>query len=198
MTQGINSNVEVQAIGLPPDSIWRVWGSGECTEKWNISCLISRQGCHSHQGLQPSFVSWWALRSLRKRKNICDLAAIRLQPLPTVSPKGRRMWEHRTLQTAATPYSEPQGAQDMKNTGPCRLQPLPTVSPKGRRMWKTQNPDPDSWEAYNRNDFSESRLLHLSTHRQALSSLAWYIWFSFISNDLLKLRLPALCCKPSV
>ena len=155
MTQGINSNVEVQAIGLPPDSIWRVWGSGECTEKWNISCLISRQGCHSHQGLQPSFVSWWALRSLRKRKNICDLAAIRLQPLPTVSPKGRR-------------------------------------------MWKTQNPDPDSWEAYNRNDFSESRLLHLSTHRQALSSLAWYIWFSFISNDLLMLRLPALCCKPSV
>ena len=37
--------------------------------------------------LQPSSVSWWALRELRKEENSCHLAAIRCQPLPRLSPK---------------------------------------------------------------------------------------------------------------
>ena len=41
----------------------------QLSEKWNISCLISKQGCHSHQRLQPSNVSWWA-RGNRGRKRI--------------------------------------------------------------------------------------------------------------------------------
>lgn len=44
-------------------------------EKWNISCHICKQGCHRHQRLQPSTVSWWALRELSKEKNT-RLAAI--------------------------------------------------------------------------------------------------------------------------
>ena len=39
----------------------------------------------SHQRLQPSNVSWWNLRKLRKENNTCHLAAIRLQPLHTVN-----------------------------------------------------------------------------------------------------------------
>ena len=34
---------------------------------------------------------------------------------------------------------------------------------------------PDSWDAYERNDFSKTRLLHLSIHRKALNSLTWNI-----------------------
>ena len=45
------------------------------------------KGCHSHQRLQPPLKeSWWALRELRKGKNTCHPAALRLQPLPAVSP----------------------------------------------------------------------------------------------------------------
>ena len=57
------------------------------SEKWAISCHLSKQGFHSHQGLQLSCVSWWALRKLRKEKNTCHLAAIRLQLHPKVSPE---------------------------------------------------------------------------------------------------------------
>ena len=37
---------------------------------------------------------------------------------------------------------------------------------------------PDRWGAYERNDFSEPRLLHLPVHRKALNSLTQDIWFS--------------------
>ena len=46
------------------------------------------KGCYSHQQLQPPWkVSWWALRELRKEKNICHLAAIKLLSLPKMSPE---------------------------------------------------------------------------------------------------------------
>ena len=54
------------------------------TEKWSISCHISKQGFRSQQRLQPPWtVSWWALGHSGPRG-----PAIRLQPLPPVSPKG--------------------------------------------------------------------------------------------------------------
>ena len=34
-----------------------------------------------------------ALQALGKEKNICDLSAIRLQPLPTESPEELRKWK---------------------------------------------------------------------------------------------------------
>ena len=43
---------------------------------------------------------------------------------------------------------------------------------------------PDSWDAYESNNFSELRLLHLPIHGKALNSLTWDIWFSFINNNL--------------
>ena len=59
-------------------------------------------------------------------------------------------------QTAATPYGEPWG----------------------NGMWKHRILASDSWGAYQRSDFREPRLLHLSIHRgkkKKLSSLTWDI-----------------------
>ena len=116
-------------------------------EKWSISCHISKQGCHHYQRLQPSNVSWWALRELKK-ENTCCLTATRLQPLSTVSPEERKF-----------------------------------------RVWKYRILTPDSWGSYERNDFSEPRLLHPSIHKKVLiNSLTWDIWFSLINNNLWKRR----------
>ena len=54
---------------------------------------------------------------------------------------------------------------------------------------------PDGWDAYERNGFSEPRLLHLPIHTKALNSLTWEAWFSLINNNVLLFRLSALCCK---
>ena len=51
---------------------------------------------------------------------------------------------------------------------------------------------PGSWDAYEWNDFNESRLLHLAICRKALNSLTWDIWLSLINNHVLMFRLPAL------
>ena len=48
------------------------------TEKWNISCHISKQGCHSHRRFQPS-------RATRRENSTCDRATLGLQPLTVVS-----------------------------------------------------------------------------------------------------------------
>ena len=45
----------------------------------------------------PPNVDFWALRALRKENNTCNLAAIRLQPLCTVSSKEFRMWKCKLL-----------------------------------------------------------------------------------------------------
>ena len=73
------------------------FGPREETDKWNIPCHIRKQGCHSHYQLQPSYESQWALRELRREKNPCQLAAVRLQPLSVVSSEERkpRVWSHR-------------------------------------------------------------------------------------------------------
>ena len=81
-----------------------------------------------------------------------------------------------SCQTATTPYGELRG-----NSG-CEKRVLA----------------PDSWGAYQRNDFSEPRLLHLPMHSKALNSLTWVIWFSLINSNVLMFRLPAICCKTSL
>ena len=60
------------------------------------------------------------------------------------------------------------------------------------RMRKHRILASDSWGAYQRNDFSEPRFLHLPYHRKALNPLTWDIWFSFINSNLLMFRLPGL------
>ena len=53
----------------------------------------------------------------------------------------------------------------------------------------------DSWDTYERNDFSKPRLLHLPIQRKVLNSLTWDIWLSLINNNLSVFRLPVPCCK---
>ena len=42
---------------------------------------------------------------------------------------------------------------------------------------------PDSWDAYERNDFSEPTILDLPIHTKVLNYLTWDIWFSLINNN---------------
>ena len=118
-----------------------------------LPVISVNKGYHSHQLLEPlPTVSWWALRELRKEKNTWHLVAIRLQPLPTVSPEE---------------------TQDMRILAS------------------------DSWGAYQKNDFSEPRLMHPPIHRKALNSLTWDIWFSltiiFWHSDYLPSIAKLLC-----
>ena len=116
-----------------------------------------------------------------------------------VSPEGTQEGEYlgsSSHWTAATPRCEPQGSSGCENH---RI-----------LAWDGQN-------ANERDDFSESRLLHLPTHREALNSFTRVTWFSLINNDHCHLwgrtesdmteatwqqqhqfRLPALCGKTSI
>ena len=58
-----------------------------------------------------------------------------------------------------------------------RLQTLPMGSLEELRVWKCKLLTPDSWDAYERNDFNQPKLLHLPIHRKALNFLTWDIWF---------------------
>ena len=58
-----------------------------------------------------------------------------------------------------------------------RLQPPQRGSLSKLRMGKHRILAPDSWGAYQRNDFSEPRLLHLPMHRKALNSLRHLVFF---------------------
>lgn len=51
---------------------------------------------------------------------------------------------------------------------------------------------PDSLSAYERNNFSEPRILYPPIHRRALESLTWDIQFALINNNLLICLLPGL------
>ena len=132
-------------------------------EKWNISCHISKQRCHSHQQLQPSNVSWWVLRKHRKEKNT-HLAAIRirLQPLPTLATVKLRMRK--------TPQDIPMGCSPW---GRKELDVTEWLSTAVQHILV-----PDSWGTYQRSDFSEPRFLHLPINIKSLNSLIWIFYFS--------------------
>ena len=46
----------------------------------------------------------------------------------------------------------------------------------------------DSWDAYERNYFSEPKLLHFPIHRKTLNSLTWDIWFSLIHKNTFEVK----------
>ena len=82
----------------------------------------------------------------------------------------------------------PEGTQEGNNTfhlAAIRLQPLPRVSPEEIQDVTIQDTGPRKLRSYQRNEFSEPRLLHLPIHRKALNSLTWDIWFSLIITIIL-------------
>ena len=88
------------------------------------------------------------------------------------------------------------------NKGRCSHQAI-TLQPPGwwilrePRIRKHRMLAPDSWGAYQRNDFREPRILHLPTHREALNSLTWDIWSSFINSKPLIFWVPGLLLQNS-
>ena len=64
---------------------------------WSLSAVIyflrvSKQGCHSHQQLQPIMDDEpMSPEGTQKGKNTCRLVAIRLQSLPAVCPEERKL-----------------------------------------------------------------------------------------------------------
>ena len=136
--------------------VFRISGQevGVKTEKWNISCHISKQRMSQSSAIAATMEGELVSpEGTQEGRNTCNLAAIRLQPLPP----------------------HPGEAQDVKT-----------------------HLIPDSWDAYQRNDFSMPRLLYLPIHRKALNSLTRDTWFSLINNNLLMFRLHALCKKTSI
>ena len=114
----------------------------------------------------------------------------------------QRMLQPSSHHIIATPTASPEGNQDgnrMPDIKPpdTAAAPSPRVHLRGLRMRRHRTLAPDSWGTYQRNDFSEPRLLHLPIHRKALSSLTWDVWFPLINSHLLMSRLPGFCCKNS-
>ena len=91
------------------------------------------------------------------------------------------------------------GSQEGEYWQPSELQPLPMVSPKGVQDVKNTGCWLQIAEMNMKRMISMGLdSLHLSIQRIALNSLTWEVWFSLINNNLLILRLPALCCKTSI
>ena len=69
-------------------------------------------------------------------------------------------------------------------TQPCtprgQCMPRGLWMPRGFRMEKNKILVRDSQDTNQRNNFSESKLLHLPIHREALKSLPWDVWFHFV------------------
>ena len=62
------------------------------TQKWSISCHISKQGFHIPQPCQFCKCEFLSPKSIQEGEEyLCKLAAIRLQLLPTMSTEELRM-----------------------------------------------------------------------------------------------------------
>ena len=84
------------------------------------------------------------------------------------------------------------------NNGIIRHLATSCCAPWGDSGWKKHRIQvPGGWDAYQRSDSSEPRLLHLLLYGRVLNSLTWDIWFSLINSNLLMFQLPGLCCKNS-
>ena len=107
----------------------------------------------------PPNVNFWAWRAPRKENNTCCLVAIQIRSDQSLS----------RVRLFATPWIAAR-----QTSLSIRLQLLLIVR---TGIWgeceKLRILTPDGWDAYERNDFSEPRLLHLPIHTKALNSLTW-------------------------
>ena len=78
------------------------------------------------------------------------------------------------------------------------LQRSQRVSPEETKDEKAQDPDPESWGAYPRNDLREPRPLYLPERGEALSSLTWFMKSSFTNSNLGALTSWSFVAKPPI
>ena len=145
----------------------------------------------------------------KKPFSLIKIAQWFLVPTGYLHINEKNMARHISTQKMLQPWShcsrshgEPWGNSGWRQTG--RLLPssvtaatLQWCTLRRLRVGKNRILAPDSWGAYQRNDFSEPWLLYLPEHRKALNSLTRDIWFSLIKSNLMMFRLSGLCCKNS-
>ena len=179
----------------------------------------------SHQRFQPPSMSWWALSILRK-ENICYLIAIRVQPLPVVSPKGAQdvknmgYWPradamHRKGMISGSPdswiFQTLASSHTYKSAKLLNLGYQGFHGDSNSKQFACHAGDLGSipglrWSSEGNGSPLQYSCLEKSMDRGAweatvhgvISPINWDIWFSLINNNLLMFRLPALCCKTSI
>ena len=93
---------------------------------------------------------WETLAAISVNKGCCSHQAI----TPDGEPWGDSGWKQDACHQAVNHSRHPQWC-----------------TPRGRRMRKHRIRSPESWDAYQMNDFNEPKLLHLFIHRKALNTL---------------------------
>ena len=121
-----------------------------------------------------------------ERNNMSHLAAMGLQLLLMVSPKG--IQDMKTQDTGPRKLSK--WVSEVAQSRPTLCDPMDYSLPgssihgifQARILEWVAFPSPlESWGVYQRNGFSEPRLLHLTIHRKALNFLTWDIYFCLIN-----------------
>ena len=102
-------------------------------------------------------------------------------------------------QTATLQPPAPWALRDLGIETGCRPFSSQLLQPLWRRlrMKKPRILAPDSWCAYQRNNFIEPRPLPFPIYRKMLNSFTWDIWFSLVNSNFLMFWLPDYCCKTS-
>ena len=117
--------------------------------KWNISCHIGKEGCHSYQGFQSS-----------KTKFLSPRRAILSAQQPSVTSWSAVSAE----ELGGLEGGMRDSSGDSHTTTAYREHGIKNVSNQGADSAS------DSRDVYERNGFSEPRCLHLSKHRRVLNS----------------------------
>ena len=149
----------------------------------------------SHQQFQPSDLSSWALRALRKG-DTCDLTAIRKEfklwgLLCVIDYSGKvktceRFFSccvskqgchtHQWLRSSSVGWVLGLSGRSACDPAAIRTAATPHHElQRGQNVKSTRILAQDSWRAYNRRGFSEPRLLHLPADRKALNFLRYLI-----------------------
>ena len=115
-------------------------------------------------------------------KNIaCPFSKQKMLQLPSYHFKATQQWSLRELRVKI-------GCLPPSSHGAVAIPQLCTL--RKLRMWKHRILGPDCWDAYQRNDFKEPRLLHLPIYKHTLNSVPWdicFLWFTvlFYCSDYL-------------
>ena len=118
--------------------------------------------------------------------------------MPSALLVNKRMLQPSSHHITATLMVSPEVTQDGNRipafkSSDGRPPPPPTLC----TLWKHRILAPESWGAYQRNDFHEPRP-GIFPHREEINLLAWHVWFSLINSNFLLFWLPGLLLQKLV
>ena len=142
----------------------------------HVHCISSaNQPSHPLMPSSPSWItalSWWmGLHNLMK---LWAMPCRATQDRQVIAESSDKTWSTGGGNGKSTQYTCHEnlmncikGKKNIWGLITIKLQPLPMVNPREPRMWKQTNKQrilaPNSWNTYQRSDFSECRFLHLPT-----------------------------------